>query len=309
MATPLSPICQKIQNQIDSLKQEKKSLQAELQDASPGQKSALAKKIKALDPQITAKNTALQACIKKNPYVPPPPPKGTKPCASLKKEVATLKAALRKQIHDAVADLQEDLKHASPGQKPAIAKEIKQITADITKNSPTGKKLAAKQKEYDKCVIDSGGALAVNATFTGTATMKTSNSKASGPFNQKISIGLYFSEADTKTEPRDVEITSFPSIPVTYDTPIGEVTTTVSKQSGSGSFNPKTNKITLDLGLLFKHSTILAGESTLAITLKTESPLTAKGNITVSGSSKFQGGYLGGDTCWLTVKGTISPHP
>jgi hypothetical protein len=31
--------------------------------------------------------------------------------------------------------------------------------------------------------------------------------------------------------------------------------------------------------------------------------------ITIAGTSVFQGGFLGGDTGTLVVKGTISPHP
>jgi gas vesicle protein len=304
MPTPLSPICQKIQNQLNSLKQEQKSLQDELKEASPGQKSGIASQIKALAPKIAAKTKELQECIKKNPYVPPPEPKAN-PCLPLAKEVAKLQSALNKEIHEAVKDLQADLHSASPGQKPAIVAEIKAITADIKKNSATGKKLAAKKKEYNKCIIDNGGQVALSATFTGTATLKTSNSNAKGPFNKNVNIGLFFSVWDRK----DISITSFPKISVTYDTPIGKVTTTVTMNSGSGTFNSAQNRISLDLVLAFHHSTNLAGDSTLTIALNTDSPLTAAGNITVSGSSKFKGGYLDGDTCWLTVKGKISPHP
>jgi hypothetical protein len=307
MPTPLSPICQKIQNQINSLDQERKSLQEELQEAAPGQKSALASQIKALNTKITAKKTELAACVKKNPYVPPPPPppKPKPKCAAEEQAVAKLQSALAKEIHNAVADLQAELHSAAPGQKPFIVAQIKQITADIKKNSATGKKLAAARKEFTACLDKNGLLHELSATFKGTATLKTSNSKAKGPFNQDVSIGLRFSVRDHK----EVSITSFPKISVKYDTPVGEVTTTVTMNSGSGTFNKSTNKITLDLNLFFHHSTSLAGDSTLVITLKTDSVLDAAGKITVSGSSKFQGGYLDGDTCSLTVKGTISPRP
>ncbi len=307
MPTPLSPICQKIQNQINSLDQEKKSLQAELQEAAPGQKSALASQIKALNTKITAKKKELAECVKKNPYVPPPPPPPPPKlkCTAEEQAVAKLQAALSKEIHNAVKDLQAELHSASPGQKPAIVAEIKKITADIKKNSATGKKLAAAQKAFAKCLEVEGLLQALNASFKGTATLKTSNSNAKGPFNQGVNIGLRFSVRDHK----DVSITTFPKISVSYDTPVGEVTTTVTKNSGSGTFNKSTNKITLNLNLAFKHSTALAGDSTLAITLKTDSALDAAGKITVSGSSKFQDGYLDGDTCTLSVKGTISPRP
>lgn len=304
MATPLSPICQKIQNQINSLDQERKSLQADLHEASPGQKSAIVAQVKALNTKITAKKTELAACVKKNPYVPPPPPPKPK-CTAEEQAVAKLQSALAKEIHNAVKDLQADLHSASPGQKPAIVAEIKKISADIKKNSATGKKLAAAQKAFAKCLTDNGLLQALKAAFTGTATLTTSNSKAKGPFKQSVNIGLRFSVRDHK----DISITSFPKISVKYDTPVGEVTTTVTMNSGSGTFNKSTNKITLSLSLAFKHSTSLAGDSTLDIKLNTDSPLDAAGKITVSGSSKFKGGYLDGDTCTLSVKGTISPRP
>jgi hypothetical protein len=309
MPTPLSPICQKIQNQINSLDQERKSLQAELQEAAPGQKSGLASQIKALNTKITAKKKELADCVKKNPYVPPPdPPKPPKPkCAAEEQAVAKLQSALSKEIQNAVKDLQADLHGASPGQKAAIVAEIKQITADIKKNSATAKKLAAARKAFIACLDINHLLHALDATFKGTATLTTSNSNAKGPFNQGVNIGLHFSVRDHK----DISITSFPKVSVTYDVgfPVGEVTTTVTMNSGSGTFNKSTNKITLNLNLAFKHSTSLAGDSTVAITLKTDSALDAAGKITVSGSSKFQGGYLDGDTCSLTVKGTISPRP
>ncbi len=307
MPTPLSPICQKIQNQINSLDQEKKSLQEELQEAAPGQKSALASQIKALNTKITAKKAELATCVKKNPYVPPPPPPPPPKlkCTAEEQAVAKLQAALSKEIHNAVKDLQEELHSAAPGQKPFIVGQIKQITADITKNSATGKKLTAAKKAFNACLDVEGLLHLLSATFKGTATLTTSNSNAKGPFNKNVNIGLRFSVRDHK----DVSITSFPKISVSYDTPVGEVTTSVTMNSGSGTFNKSTNKITLNLNLAFKHSTALAGDSTLAITLKTDSPLDAAGKITVSGSSKFKDGYLDGDTCTLSVKGTISPRP
>lgn len=309
MPTPLSPICQKIQNQINSLDQERKSLQAELQEAAPGQKSSLASQIKALNTKITAKKKELAECVKKNPYVPPPPPppKPKPKCAAEEEAVAKLQAALTKEIHNAVKDLQEELHSAAPGQKPAIVAEIKKITADIKKNSATGKKLTAAKKAFNACLDKEGLLHALDATFSGKATLTTSNSNAKGPFKQDVNISLHFSVRDHK----DVSITNFPKISVTYDTGsiVGTVTTTVTMNSGSGTFNKSTNKITLNLSLAFKHSTSLAGDSTLDIKLNTDSPLDAAGNITVSGSSKFKGGYLDGDTCTLSVKGKISPRP
>jgi hypothetical protein len=306
MSSQLSPICQKIENEIKGLDQERDSLQEELQHAAPGEKAFLVSQIKALNTQITKKNKELADCIKQNPFMPPPKPKPN-PCKPIAQEIIKLENALNTEVHNAVADLQEELQHAAPGEKPGLVAQIKKISADIRKNSKTAKQIAAKQKEYADCLQTNGGLLALSATFKGTATMLTSNSNAPGPFKQGVTIGLAFSDWDH----RDIWVSSFPPISVTYDVgfPVGQVTTTVSLSSGVGTFDPPSNTITLKLSLFFHHSTSLAGDSTLDITLSTTSLLTAAGKITVSGSSKFKGGYLGGDTCWLTVEGTISPHP
>lgn len=306
MSSQLSPTCQKIENVIKGLEQERKSLQDELQHAAPGEKSSLASQIKALNAQITKKNKELADCVKKNPFIPPPKPKPN-PCKSIAQEVTDLAQALEKEVQAAIADLQKELKSAAPGEKPSIAAQIKVEAAAVRKNSPTAKKLAAKRKEYSACIIKNGGLMALDATFKGTATMTTSNSHAPGPFKQSVNLGLAFSDWDH----RDIWITSFPPISVTYDTGtvVGTVTTTVSMNSGAGTFDPTTNTITLKLSLFFHHSTSLAGDSTLDITLSTTSLLDAAGKITVGGGATFKDGYLGGDSCWLTVTGTISPHP
>lgn len=301
----LSPTCQKIKTQLDSLKGEKKDLQADLQEAAPGGKSALVKQIKALDPKINAKQKELDECVKKHPYTPPAPPKPN-PCLNLKKELDKLEAALRKEIQQAVAPLQADLHEAPPGQKSAIVKQIKEAREEVQKNSPTAKKIAAQKKAYNDCLTANGGKLELQATFKGQATLTTSNSDAPGPFKQGVNIGLRFSAWDH----RQVSITSFPPITVgPYDTPVGDVKTTVSFIGGGGTFSPETNSITLTLSLFFHHSTDFAGDSRLDITLNTTSAITASGKIKVQGASEFKDGFLDGDTCWLTVDGTVSPRP
>lgn len=307
MSTQYSPVCQQIANQIAGLQKEKQSISLELQHAAPGEKPFLVSQIKELNGQIASKQKALDECVKKNPYVPPPKPKPN-PCKPIADQIAKLTAALNKEVQAAVANLQKQLQQAAPGEKPALAAEIKQTSAEVRKNSPTAKKIAALQKDYADCLKKNGGLTALDATFKGTATMQTSNSDAPGPFKQNVNIGLHFSDWDR----RDISVTSFPPISVTFDVgfPVGEVTTTVSLQGiASGKFDPVANTITLNLSLFFHHSTSLAGDSTLDLVLNTDSPLDAAGKITVSGTSTFKDGYLGGDTCWMTVAGTISPHP
>jgi hypothetical protein len=124
---------------------------------------------------------------------------------------------------------------------------------------------------------------------------------------QHISIGLHFSDWDH----RKITEVTFSPIAVKFDVEfIGEVITTISLTgAASGTFDPTAQSITLTLGLFFKHSTSLADPSTLALTLYTTAALTEAGTITVAGSEAFQGGYLHGESGWLTVTGSIMPHP
>lgn len=309
MPKKLSPKCQNIDAAIKGLENARNNLQAQLHQAAPGEKSQLIQEIKEFNKKINVKKNELKQCIIDHPYVPPKKPKPMpKDCAALKKQIQKLKLALEKQIRMAVAPLQRQLHTAAPGEKSEIIQQIKALTADIKKNSATAKKLAEKIKAYNKCIKDHGGLSALDATFKGLATLNTSNENAKGPFKKKVNIGLRFAEWDHST----FTITSFPAISVTYDTdsPAGTVTTTVSMNGPSGgTFNPLSKTIGLSLILFFHHSTDLAGDSTLHITLSTSSLLTKEGKVTVSGSAPFEDGFLGEDTCWLTVKGTISPHP
>jgi hypothetical protein len=296
--------CQPIATKIAGLKTGQQALQQELQHAAPGEKAALVAQIKEIGAEITKQQKALADCVKLHPYVPPQPPPPN-PCLSLLKELNQLKKKLADDIRKAIAPLQEELQHAAGSEKAAIVAQIKAARAEILKNSPLPKQIAAKQKQYDDCLIAHGGVLALDATFKGTATMQTTNDNAPGPFKQNVNIGIHFGEWDHGV----FDVRSFPPISVTYDTPIGSVTTTVSLKSGSGTFDSKAKTVALNLSLFFHHSTSLAGDSSLDIQLGTTKLLDAAGNITVSGSAPFQGGYLDDDICSLTVDGKITPHP
>lgn len=308
MPTNLSPTCQKIDGVIKGLQQHKQALADQLQDAGPGLKPVIVEQIQELNQKIQAKKKELEKCIKEHPYVPPEKPKPMpKECAALQKEIEKLKSALSKEVHAAVAHLQEQLQHAAGGLKDEIIQQIKEITADIKKNSPTAKKLADKINDYNRCILKNGGLPALDATFKGRATLRTSNDNAPGPYKQSVNIGLHFKDWDHS----EFTVTSFPTISVTYDTdsPAGTVTTTVTKNGPSGGeFNPIMNLLSVRLILFFHHSTDWAGDSTLDITLG-PSLLTSDGKITVEGSAPFKDGFLDEDLCWLRVEGTISPRP
>ncbi len=282
---PYSPQCQKIADQIKGLEDEKQSIASDLGEGKVPGKAAAVAQINKLQSQISALKGQLSNCVKEHPYVVPPK---QNPCADLGDNVQKLKNALAKETQAAVAaEQQGDLQHAAGSEKPAIVAQIKRERAEVIKNSPLVPKIADAQKKYNKCVIDNGGKLELNAIFSGRATMTTSNDKAPGPFTKSVSIGVDIG-AWVPGNLRIVHITSFDPISVTYDThsPAGTVTTTVSLIGGSGNFDEKSGNLTLDLSLFFHHS-----------------------YQAVSGSSQFKDGFLDMDTGSLTVDGHISPRP
>jgi hypothetical protein len=66
--------CQPLADEIAGLEQERRDLQAELQQAPTGQKAFLATQIKALNRRIAALNDQLADCLRDNPPPPQPPP-------------------------------------------------------------------------------------------------------------------------------------------------------------------------------------------------------------------------------------------
>jgi hypothetical protein len=214
-------------------------------------------------------------------------------CQSLQKELQGLKAER--------SDLQAELPKAGSG-KAAIASQIKKLIPQIV----------AKEKELNKCAIAHGGKPDLAASFNGTATMTTNNPKVAGPFVQKVTINVVY----LAWLHDQIRISNFPPISVgPFSTPIGDNTTTVTLvgAGGGGMANPTTGMIEVTLKLHFHHSLALAADSELVITLSTEaaggSRLNSKGAITLVGTSNFQGGYLGGDSCRLVIKGTLLPLP
>jgi hypothetical protein len=307
MTAQLSPECQKIANTIDALEKVRKNLTQQMQNAAPGEKPVIKEQVQEINAQIALNKQQLQKCIKEHPYVPPEQPKPKpkpKECRALEKEIQKLRAKLNKEIKDATASLHKLLQKAAPGEKAEIIQQIQEITADIKKNSQTAKTLAEKIEAYNRCIIEHGGLPALDATLVGRVTLSTSNENAPGPFTQSVSIGFHFGDWDHS----EVSVTTFSEISVTYDTPVGMNTTTVSKNGlGQGHFNPMTRNLVMPLSLFFHHSLDVAGDSTLIITLMGN--VASNGNAKLDGFAPFEDGELDGDNAWLVAEGTISPPP
>jgi hypothetical protein len=214
-------------------------------------------------------------------------------CVSIQNEINNLKAER--------TGLQDELKSAAPGEKPNLAGQILQLNKQIT----------PKEKQLDACAKTNGGMPDVNASFKGNATMTTNNSNLPGPFVQGVNISAYYPHWLHDR----LDITNFPKIVVgPFSTPVGNNTTTVTMiDLGSGPLVRSTGEVEITVKLHFDHSIVVAGDSDMVITLSTEnaggSRLAANGAVTMVGSSKFDGGYLGGNTCKLVIKGTLTPKP
>jgi len=118
--------CRALQTRIDDLTEQRDSLQESLRHAGPTQKPAIIQEIRALNVTIAQTTNELAQCIIAHPeQLPAPPP--TRPeitkddpvvdCRPFQARLDDLKRQLR--------NLQEELKHASPPQKPEIVKEIR----------------------------------------------------------------------------------------------------------------------------------------------------------------------------------------
>jgi len=306
MTIQLSPICKKIEDSIKALEKTRTGLSGELLGAPTGMKASIAAQIKQLNSQIRQKQKQLEDCNKKHP--PVALVTIVNPCLDIKKQVQELQAQLSKQVHEAVAPLQKELKRAAGSQKQSLLVDIAKTASEIRKKSPLSKKIADTRKKYEKCLIDNGGVLGLNAVFEGNVSLVIHDPKIKDPITKDVKIKVHFSDFDR----RDVTVTDFPEISETYDAgpPVGNVTTTVTMLgTATGTFDNQSKKITLDFLLFFDHSTVLAGDSRLHIELHTTSALTDKGKIKVEGSSTFEDGYLGGKACDISATGKISPNP
>ncbi|RZU49450.1 hypothetical protein EV385_1200 [Krasilnikovia cinnamomea] len=208
-----------------------------------------------------------------------------------------------KGLNSELASLQDELKSASPSQKPAIVEQIREVKAEIAVVKP----------RYEKCLRDNDGSKpALLATFTGRVTLTTTDSRVTEPLVRDVSFNLYFDGVNRE----NVSVRSWPTItsdliqagPVSFRV-------TVRLESNAGQFNRSSGRLSLNLGLLFDEDLAwpLDSDSRLPITLGTDQPggiaMDAAGNVTLAGTSTFNGGHLNGARATLTVTGNVTPRP
>lgn len=215
-----------------------------------------------------------------------------------------------------IAALQRRLDSASPAAKEDLLRTINRFNSQRD----------AAQRDLTRCIRDAGirqrqlAPSELTSRFVGTATLQTTDNNAAGPFVVDLDIDLSFSRNRCR-----VTITRFPSLKLkTRDLPvIGRVNVTVSKTGGgSGSFHPVSGRMSIPITLNFHYDTALIGDDDATFNLTTGrsvsrssafditgSALTARGNIILTGITRFRNGYLSGKDGSLLITATISPHP
>lgn len=192
--------------------------------------------------------------------------------------------------------VQELIREAPPNQRPALMERLRALDAQIR---------AAQDRLADCLGASQPPQTPIEGQFAGTATLTTTFPQARGPFARPVQFRIMINAARTT-----ITLTTFPPIQVTFNTPLGRNTTTITRSSG-GSGSYAAGRIRMPLGLRFDQSHILARGSDLNVMLSTDppgSPLSPQpfGNLTLVGSGTFQGGTLGGQTGTLNIRGTLS---
>lgn len=173
------------------------------------------------------------------------------------------------------------------------------------------------------------------ATFTGTATLNTTNSHAPGPYTEQITMDVTFNANQTQ-----LTIGTFPTItgpaagqpPIS--TPLGNDTYTLTLTpgvagNGTGNYNASTGELNLNLTLHLHNSvhifsdgdldsdfafigaqmmttqTCISQDGALRVTGSGVNPPSG-GSVLIVGTTKITGGYLGGSDCDLIINGTLA---
>jgi hypothetical protein len=208
-------------------------------------------------------------------------------------------------VRQDIEDLQFELKHGAPEDRPAIRAKIRE----------DNKKLVTLRAQLAECIASQPPIPPpTEAYFIGSSEFTTTNDNAPGPFPDDLAFRMNIG-GDLAT----ITIETFPPLGAVFDTPLGRGTTTVTLiGGGTGSYDA--GKISLQITLHFATTIELpVGDTTdssdLSIVLSTDppqgSPVTPApgpfGKVRLFGSGQFIGGFLGGSTGTLKVIGTIKP--
>jgi hypothetical protein len=225
-----------------------------------------------------------------------------KECQSINQTILDLKAEKKA--------LQSDLIGTTLTEKWSILQQISHIQGKITTLT----------HQLNLCIVQHGGKIALNATFSSTFSLRTSFKDALGPFTGSEKLSVQFD--DTRTIMWVMNFPAFKTPP--FHTPIGNNVTTVTMLGGGiASFNPNNGAMNLPIKLYLDQSIdipFFTEDSTITFNLTTGSvtspignlsgsPLDASGNIRLVGASKFVDGVLDKSFGTVEITGAISPHP
>jgi uncharacterized surface protein with fasciclin (FAS1) repeats len=157
-------------------------------------------------------------------------------------------------------------------------------------------------ERMDSCAEDIGG-----ARFNGSAVLTTTNPDARGPYPGTVE-NLRVNFTDCR---RIIQITDFPPLVSNSETRVGPNRATMTMfAGGAGTFNPTTGRIEMPITLGLVNTNGLFGNSTLPLRL-TGTMNRTTGEVTLSGTGRFNGGQLGTTSTdgTVTVTGTFSPRP
>jgi hypothetical protein len=230
-------------------------------------------------------------------------------------ECARLVGPIR-ELDDRISRLQERLKNASPAAKQGLLRSIEQLNTQ----------LEAVRADLTLCKREHGATprglapAELASNLSGTATLRTTDSEARGPFEVDFNVDIRFTRNRC-----GITVTRFPSIKLKTDNipGLGKVAVTVTQSGvGSGTFHPVSGNMNIQIALHFHYDTFLVSDDDATFNLTTKSvpsgdgdsvatgsPLNAESKITLVGTATFHHGYLAGKLGGLLVKATVSPRP
>jgi hypothetical protein len=234
------------------------------------------------------------------------------------------------QLQQEAALLAEDLKAAAPGQKPAIAAQIRKINSQI----------AVQQKALDACVKQHPLPAPVVSTLTGRAGIWRRPGNAAGYFSP-ITLGMTFSGWNMERVTLAFPTLVFPSVlrftrwGFSYSADISVSMTS----DGRGSHDPVSHNLSIPLAVKvtptgltgFLSSLVSVDPSTMTLfqpglTTRTlpstldpkervigsppvTTPGATVGQIRLAGEGRTSGGYCQGWGFYIEISGVLAPIP
>lgn len=231
-------------------------------------------------------------------------------CQALANEISALDRERR--------SLQAELNRAPTQNKPALAGRIGRL----------GSLIGAKQPALDRCVAQNSGPpppqppQPLASSFTCTAFLTTSkNFQPEEPFSNSLIWGFLFNEQRTLVNLKAFPVWTMDTTgPANREAPrfsflFGPNITTVRQTGGGiGIYEKARGTLILPLMLRFDQSRRFIRDegSDLSIVLSTDPvgvPVAADGQVLLTGTGVFVGGWLNAAVATLVVRGTLAPIP